>query len=150
MDGKHFKIRAPNNSGTVISIVLCESNDANGGCLPSPPQGKLSPECCLGAGGVPKDAEASPKHSQGCRYSSVKHTEAQPHATRLASGTTLAALRALGGGRGVTYELQRGHQGVGMVLLMIGIFLLVRRLMKSPDTTPILQNDGSTSGEASD
>ncbi|GBP55806.1 hypothetical protein EVAR_50224_1 [Eumeta japonica] len=26
---------------------------------PLAPQGKLSPECCLGAGGVPKDAEAS-------------------------------------------------------------------------------------------
>ncbi|GBO98650.1 Protein croquemort [Eumeta japonica] len=59
------------------------------------------------------------------------------------------ARRALNIRYGMMYGLY-ALTGVGMVLLMIGIFLLVRRLMKSPDTTPILQNDGSTSGEASD
>ncbi|GBP96482.1 hypothetical protein EVAR_39129_1 [Eumeta japonica] len=34
------------------------------------------PECCLGAGST-EGCRSIPKHSQGCRHSSLKHTEAE-------------------------------------------------------------------------
>lgn len=58
------------------------------------PAGQTIPECCLGAaGGVLKVAEGCrsiPKHSQGCRYTSLKYTEAvflllRPHITEIST-----------------------------------------------------------------